>query len=119
MGVRLTRTRRCSSGGNDGSRLLGNILWLFGRGDQQRSDCCGQCFVCQVYLLVHYFFAFGGALTLVLSSVQILDEDCVSPVKERIEKLLESTDQNKQRAAAELLAGLLGGTEYAKALDCI
>lgn len=41
-----------------------------------------------------------------------MEESCVPVLKPIIEKLLSDQDQNKQRAAAELLAGLLGGSKH-------
>jgi proteasome activator subunit 4 len=41
--------------------------------------------------------------------VQVLEDECLPLVKPIIMNLLSKIDQNKQRAAAELLAGVIGG----------
>ena len=43
-------------------------------------------------------------------AVQMLGEDPLEHYKPVFMELLEDTDENKQRGAAELLAGLIGGT---------
>jgi proteasome activator subunit 4 len=42
--------------------------------------------------------------------VQILDDKPLVHLKPIVEKLLEDKDKNKQRGAAELLAGIVGGS---------
>lgn len=44
-----------------------------------------------------------------LNAVQILEDESFKPLQDLVEELLEKSDQNKQRGAAELMAGLLGG----------
>lgn len=41
--------------------------------------------------------------------VQILEDESFEPLQHLVEELLENPDQNKQRGAAELMAGLLCG----------
>lgn len=41
--------------------------------------------------------------------VQTLEDESFEPLQTLIEELISNTDQNKQRGAAELLAGLLNG----------
>lgn len=41
--------------------------------------------------------------------VQILEDESFKPLQDLVEELLEKSDQNKQRGAAELMAGLLCG----------
>ncbi|KAG8998807.1 hypothetical protein FRB90_012229 [Tulasnella sp. 427] len=48
----------------------------------------------------------------VKSLVQLVEEDIFPILKPVIEKLLSDKDQNKQRGAAELLAGLMGGSKH-------
>jgi proteasome activator subunit 4 len=43
------------------------------------------------------------------STVQLLEDEPFDVYKPHVEKLIENKDQNKQRAAAELLAGILNG----------
>jgi hypothetical protein len=43
-------------------------------------------------------------------SVQLLEDEPFEAFRPTVEKLIKDKDQNKQRAAAELLAGILGGT---------
>ena len=42
----------------------------------------------------------------------MLEEEPLEVVKPMIEDLLNDVDQNKQRAAAELLAGVIGGSKH-------
>jgi hypothetical protein len=42
-------------------------------------------------------------------SVQLLEDESFSPLQTLIEELIQNPDQNKQRGAAEFLAGLLNG----------
>ena len=44
--------------------------------------------------------------------VQLLEDEPFEAFKPVVEKLIIDKDQNKQRAAAELLAGVLGGKLY-------
>lgn len=46
---------------------------------------------------------------MLLNVVQILEDESFKPLQDLVEELLEKSDQNKQRGAAELMAGLLGG----------
>ncbi|KAI0067819.1 hypothetical protein BV25DRAFT_1794335 [Artomyces pyxidatus] len=48
----------------------------------------------------------------VKSIVQLLEDEAFSPLQKLIEEIIEDPDQNKQRGAAELLAGLLNGTKH-------
>lgn len=48
----------------------------------------------------------------VKSLVQLMEEDIFPVLRQVIEKLISDKDQNKQRGAAELLAGLLGGSKH-------
>jgi hypothetical protein len=43
------------------------------------------------------------------TSVQILEDEPFAAFKPTVESLIADKDQNKQRAAAEFLAGILGG----------
>jgi proteasome activator subunit 4 len=43
--------------------------------------------------------------------VQLLEDEPFGPLQELIEELIAGTDQNKQRGAAEFLAGLLNGAK--------
>ncbi len=45
-------------------------------------------------------------------AVQMLGEDPLEHYKPVFMELLEDIDENKQRGAAELLAGLIGGTTF-------
>lgn len=47
-----------------------------------------------------------------LHSVQIAEEQSFESIRPIIEKLLDDTDQNKQRGAAELLGGLVVGSKH-------
>ncbi|KAG8915861.1 hypothetical protein FRC00_010752 [Tulasnella sp. 408] len=47
----------------------------------------------------------------VKSLVQLMEEEIFSVLRPVIDKLISDKDQNKQRGAAELLAGLLGGSK--------
>jgi proteasome activator subunit 4 len=42
-------------------------------------------------------------------SVQLLEDESFTPLQTLIEELIQNPDQNKQRGAAEFLAGLLNG----------
>jgi proteasome activator subunit 4 len=42
-------------------------------------------------------------------AVQVLEDEPLSLLKSPIEKLLNQPEQHKQRAAAELLAAIIGG----------
>lgn len=42
--------------------------------------------------------------------VQVLLDEPFEALRPEIEKLLDDKDKNKQRAAAEFIAGVLGGT---------
>jgi proteasome activator subunit 4 len=42
-------------------------------------------------------------------SVQLLEDESFAPLQTLIEELIQNPDQNKQRGAAEFLAGLLNG----------
>jgi proteasome activator subunit 4 len=42
-------------------------------------------------------------------SAQLLEDEPFSPLQTLIEELIQNPDQNKQRGAAEFLAGLLNG----------
>ena len=44
--------------------------------------------------------------------VQILEDEPFEVMKPIVEGLLEDVDQNKQRAAAEMMAGVLGGMKH-------
>ncbi|KAG8908485.1 hypothetical protein FRB99_005843 [Tulasnella sp. 403] len=48
----------------------------------------------------------------VKSIFQLIEEECLPSAKPTIEKLIGDHDQNKQRAAAEMLAGLLSGSKH-------
>jgi len=45
----------------------------------------------------------------------LLEDESFEPLKSLIEELLQNTDQNKQRGAAEFLAGLLNGMVLSRA----
>ncbi|KAH7104159.1 hypothetical protein BKA62DRAFT_635182 [Auriculariales sp. MPI-PUGE-AT-0066] len=51
-------------------------------------------------------------ISCVKSIFQVLEDECLSLVKPILGKLIADVDQNKQRAAAELLAGILGGSKH-------
>ncbi|KAI0050704.1 hypothetical protein FA95DRAFT_1581074 [Auriscalpium vulgare] len=51
-------------------------------------------------------------VALVKSFVQLLEDEAFPHVQAQVEELIEDTDQNKQRGAAEFLAGLLNGTKH-------
>ncbi|KAA1468544.1 hypothetical protein DENSPDRAFT_833875 [Dentipellis sp. KUC8613] len=51
-------------------------------------------------------------ISAVKSIVQILEDESFSPLQTIVENLITDTDQNKQRGAAELLAGLLLGAKH-------
>jgi proteasome activator subunit 4 len=44
--------------------------------------------------------------------VQLLEDAPLASIQPVIEELLNDTDQNKQRGAAELLAGVIGGSKH-------
>lgn len=45
-------------------------------------------------------------------TVQLLEDEPFDVLKPKLEELLADQDKNKQRAAAELLAGILNGEGY-------
>jgi hypothetical protein len=45
--------------------------------------------------------------------VQLLEDEPFEAFKPTVESLIADKDQNKQRAAAEFLAGILGGNVFA------
>ncbi|EJD55475.1 hypothetical protein AURDEDRAFT_109790 [Auricularia subglabra TFB-10046 SS5] len=51
-------------------------------------------------------------ISCVKSIFQVLEDECLPLVKPILEKLLANIEQNKQRAGAELLAGILGGSKH-------
>ncbi|KZW02065.1 hypothetical protein EXIGLDRAFT_736784 [Exidia glandulosa HHB12029] len=51
-------------------------------------------------------------ISCVKSIFQVLEDECWPIVKPILEKLLSDVDQNKQRAGAELLAGVIGGSKH-------
>lgn len=57
-----------------------------------------------------------GALSLAdrtyaFSLAALVEDDCFEVLRPAVEKLIADPDQNKQRAAAELLGGLIGGSK--------
>ncbi len=52
-----------------------------------------------------------------LVAVQVLEDAPFTTLKPILESLIVSKDQDKQRAAAELLAGIIGGESYAMPLE--
>ncbi len=55
---------------------------------------------------------FFAVSEMALFSVQIMEDEPFELLKPTLEGLLKDVDYNKQRAAAELLAGLLGGMKH-------
>ncbi|THH19718.1 hypothetical protein EW146_g1513 [Bondarzewia mesenterica] len=51
-------------------------------------------------------------IAVVKSIVQVLEDESFEPLQKLIEELIANTDQNKQRGAAEFLAGLLNGAKH-------
>ncbi len=60
-------------------------------------------------LFVSVLFNAFNSLTNIIIIVQLLEDEPFEALKPTLEGLLGDIDKNKQRGAAELLAGLLGG----------
>jgi proteasome activator subunit 4 len=56
------------------------------------------------------YFCNRSALT--SSAVQLVGHEPVAHIKPTLEELMGDTDKNKQRGAAEMLAGLIGGSKH-------
>ena len=60
--------------------------------------------ICSLFLIFSLFF-----LLIWKHTVQLLEDEPFEALRPTLEELLEDSDKNKQRGAAELLAGILSG----------
>ena len=53
-------------------------------------------------------------MSIFVATVQLLDDEPLEVLKPIVEELLQDKDKNKQRAAAEFLAGIIAGTRFSE-----
>lgn len=79
---------------------------------ENHSDVCVQDNISCVKSICELFAVMVSERCLSNRTVQVLHDEPFEALRPTIEKLLDDTEKNKQRGAAEFLAGVIGGSKH-------